>query len=182
MKLVKTLLGVLFASALFTVTAIGATNSVVATTPVHSDLWTATVGGAGTVQTTGEKNAVAGLNFSIARQTTLFFKSETGVRQSIGWGSSDNKNVGTWDLNTKVFNDWNILRVGNVQVLAGGNGGISYGNRTPAFTVAPEVEGRLWLKKDVYLGARVDYNFDVTNTSVKSQDNVGIAVFLGFSF
>jgi hypothetical protein len=182
MKLVKTLLGVLFASALFTVTAIGATNSPVTTSSGNSDLWTATVGGAGSVQTSGGNEAVAGLNFSIARQTTLFFKSETGVRQSIGWGSLDNKNVGSWELNTKVFNDWNVFRVGNFQVLAGGNGGLSYGNRTPAWTVAPEVEARLWLKKDVYFGTRVDYNFDVTNTSIKSQDNVGITAFLGFSF
>jgi hypothetical protein len=181
MKLVKTLFGVLFASALFTVQAIGSTNAV-ATSSDHSDLWNATVGGGATVQTTGTSDAMAGLNFSLAHKARVVIPSEVGVRQSIGWSNTTDKNVGTWQFNTKLFNDWNLFRIGSVQLLAGGNGGVSYGNRPVAWTVAPEIEGRLWLKKDVYTGVRAEYDFDVSNTGIKAQNSLGVTAFLGFSF
>lgn len=105
MKLVKTLFGVLLASALFTVTAIGATNAVTSTSPLSPDLWKMSLSGAGTIPTQGGGADVIGATFSLQRNVTVVIPSEFGVRQSIGWASEPDQNTGSWLFTTSLFND-----------------------------------------------------------------------------
>ena len=181
MKLVKTLLGVLFASALFTVTAIGAANApVVDPGPPHSDLWKMTLAGSGAVQTQSPSDAAVGLTLGLSRNVTVLVPAEFGVRQSVGW--ADVNQGSTWLFTTTVFNDWRIVKVGNVELLAGGRIGPTYGNTTTTWAGGPEAEARLWMKKDVYTFVRAGYDFAFSNSGIKSKDSVGLVLGVGFSF
>lgn len=176
MKYIKTMLG-LAVAALLTTTAMAAnTNAITA-----PDLWRMSVAGAGTIQTDGASDAAIGVTLSLAREVQMVIPSELGVRQGIGWANTD-KDSSTWGLSTTVFNDWRIIRVGNVELLAGGRIGATYGNTPLTWTGGPEVEARLWMKDDVYTFVRAAYDFNIAGNGFTSQDAVNLQIGVGFSF
>ena len=182
MKLVKTLFGVLFASALFTVTAIGATNVVDTKSTLSPDQWKMSLAGSGTIQTESPSGDIIGATFSLARNVTVVIPSEVGIRQGIGWANRPDENSGAWVLNTTLFNDWRIVKLGSVELLAGGRVGTTYGNTEMTWAGGPEAEARLWMKKDVYTFARVGYDFAFSDDGIKSKNAVDLVLGVGFSF
>ena len=153
-----------FVVSLFTTLATSAapsTNLVVATTD-NLGPWTFAVSGQGnsTLDTSVKyKNSDIGAEFQIGYNTTLVFPTEVGLRQSIGYSDASGAN---WGLSTKAYSDWRVIRLGNLEADAGANVGDSYGTQTGDWTAAPEVVGRVYLKKDVDLFGRVEYPFDLT--------------------
>ena len=169
------MLGLAVAALLTTSAMAASTNAITA-----PDLWRASVAGSGTVQTTGDNDAAVGVTFSLAREVTVVIPSELGVRQGVAWANTSDG--GNWGLNTTVFNDWRIFRIGSVELLGGGRIGATYGNTTMTWAGGPEVEARLWMKKDVYTFVRGAYDWNISGTGFKSQDAVNIVVGVGFSF
>ena len=160
MKYIKTILGVLFASVLLTTVATAATNEI-ATKDVDKDHWTFSFAGGGASDLGGgtlNSSTIQG-DLSIGRTGRLVLPLEVGVRQ--GFGYSD-VNGATWRFSTKLYSDWTLVRLGNLQLDAGGNVGALYGTRAePSWVAAPEVVTRLYLKKDVDLFGRVEYPFNL---------------------
>jgi len=166
MKYIKTLVGALLATALLVTVATAApsTNAPLAT-PTDSKLgeWTLSLSGGGSTALGGDAKNVGsaiGGEFQLGHDAKIILPAEVGLRQSIGY--SDVKGS-SWLFGTKAFTDWTIVKFGNVEFDAGGNIGLSYGNTTPKWTAAPEVVGRLYLKKDVDFFARVEYPFNLTD-------------------
>ena len=72
--------------------------------------------------------------------------------------------------------DWTLVTVKTVDVFAGGNVGLQYGNTTPSWEIAPEAGVRWWLKDDVAVLARAEYPFDMDGWEQKDV----FRYFLGF--
>ena len=190
MQYIKTLAGVLLAT-LFVTTAFAGDlkgpqfdkNNLFGLSSTNSvEPWTLTLGGGGVTTTSGDSQSAFGANFQLGHVDTLILPGEVGLRQSFGWASTPNKNGGDWLLSTSVYQDWKVLSYKSFDLLAGGNVAAGYGNRTLGWTVGPEVEARLWLKKDVFTFFRTSYNFDLNSSGFRSQDTLGYVLGLGFKF
>lgn len=179
MKLFKSLLGVVLATSLLTVAALGADTAITApaTTanlkvPVSDPgQWTLSLAGNGVVGTKSDTTFNGGLSLELGHTGKFILPLEAGVRQGVGL-SYDNGS--TWKLNTKVYNEWQLVKLGSLEFDAGGNAGLTYGNTPIAWTVGPEATARLWLTQNVNTFLRGEYNFDVSNSGVKSQNALGI--------
>jgi hypothetical protein len=179
MKLIKSL-GVLLAiTALFAITAGAATtNAPVATATPTLGPWTLSVEGGGSTALTGDKDSVVGATFELGHNGKFIVPFVGGLRQSVGWEDSDGAN---WKFGTKLFADVPVLKLGkNVQLDVGGNAGILYGNCSPEWTISPEVVTRLYLKKDVDVYLRVEYQYNLTTG--KSQDTLVYGIGLRIRF
>jgi opacity protein-like surface antigen len=161
MKYMK-LLGVLVASVLLatSVVAAPATNAPAADSGLGQ--WTLSLSGAGSTSLTSDSkydSSAVGAQFELGHDGKFILPLTAGVRQGVAWGDSDGSE---WQFTTRVFNDWTLIRLGNLQLDAGGNVGLNYGTKgEPRWVAAPEVVGRLYLKKDVDMFARVEYPFDL---------------------
>lgn len=161
MKYIK-LMGVLFAAILFTSAVCAAPSTNAPASDSGLGQWTLSLSGAGSTALNGAKveSSAVGGEFQLGRSVTLIRPAELGLRQGIGYSDANGAN---WLFSTKAYSDWTVLRLGNVQLDAGGNVGLSYGNTTPTWTAAPEIVGRIYLKKDVDFFTRVEYPFDLSN-------------------
>lgn len=175
MKFTKTILGVLFASALFTVTALGAD----ATVPTGKDLgqWSLSLGGSGAVTTGNSSTVNSGGFIELGHTGDLILPLEFGVRQGVGYATGNQ-----WALSTHVFNDWTLVKLGSLEFDAGINGGLTYGNTPLAWSFAPEVVGRLWLTKSVNTFIRGEFPFDITSNGVRVENKVGLTLGLNVRF
>lgn len=190
-KIGKFFVGVLLAMSLVTCafaadTAVKAsTNAPVAvtTTPAPASDWVFTLGGSGVTTTTGDSQSALGVNFSVAKELNLFkLTEELGVRQSIGYSSGDGGNT---LLSTKPYLDVNVFKFNltkdiPVTLFVGANAGLTYGNTTPRWSLAPEAGADVWLAKNVAVEARAEYAFNIDNSGFNSQDALGW--FLGVKF
>jgi len=174
MKYIKTLVGAFVALTLLTtaVQAAPSTNTTATVQQTVSDLglWTFALSGQGNTTINNSSTKVSsniGAEFQLGYITKIVLPAEVGVRQGIGYADA---NSASWMLSTKVYSDWKVVRVGNLEADAGVNVGATYGNRPINYTASPEIVGRLYLKKDVNLFARVEYPFDLS--AGKSQDNL----------
>jgi hypothetical protein len=179
MKYIKTMLGMAVAALLMT-SAMAATTPVVDTP--QPDLWNLSLAGSGTTTTTSDSETAFGVNLQLGRAVTMLLPAEIGVRQGVNWLSTPDKNAGSWAMDTSLYNNWKLLRVGSVELLAGPHVTLAYGNRSPRWSAGPEAEVRLWMKKDVYTFVRGQYDVDISDNSWKSQDLVRYVVGVGFSF
>ena len=175
MKFTKIVLGVLFASALFTVTALGAD----VTAPTGRDLgqWTLSLGGAGVVTTTTPSTFNGGAEIDLGHTGDLILPLEFGVRQGLGYSSGD-----LWSLNTHVYNDWTLIKLGSLEFDAGGNVGLYYGNQPLTWTAGPEAVQRLWLLKNVNAFVREEYAFALNDSGFKAKNALGLALGLQVRF
>lgn len=159
-KLTNMLVGVFCASLLATSAYAGTTNA-----PVIGD-WVFTVGANGATGTTRDGQTAFGLNMSAGRNLALFgAREEAGVRQSVGYASSDG---GTTLASTRLYADvvvlsFNLSQNVPVDVYAGGNVGMTYGNTTLKWIAAPELGVDIWLAKNVAIDGRIDYAFDLNS-------------------
>jgi len=166
MKYVKTLTLITFTS-LLTATAAPSTN-LLSSTKSDIGLWAFSFSGKGNStlnNTHTNNNSTVGVEFQIGYNTKLILPTEVGVRQSIGYSNSK---VESWNLSTKVYSDWNVIRVGNLETDAGANFGVSYGSQVGDWSISPEIIGRLYLKKDVDLFCRIEYPYDLTYGSFQN--------------
>ena len=171
MKYIKTLVGAFVALALLA-TSVQAAPSTNTVSQVASDLglWTFALSGQGnsTINNTSTKvSSNIGAEFQLGYNTIVITPAEIGVRQGIGYADG---NGASWAFSTKLYSDWKIIRVGNLEAAAGANVGAIYGSNPISYTASPEVVGRVYLKKDVNLFGRVEYPFDLS--AGKAQDNL----------
>jgi hypothetical protein len=190
-KIGKLIVGV-FAALLIATSAFAADTAVkastnapvaVTTTPAPASDWVFTLGGSGATTTTGDSQSALGVSFSVAKELNLFsLREEVGVRQSIGYNSTDGGNT---LLSTKPYLDvdvfkFNLTKEIPVTLFVGANAGLTYGNTTPRWTLAPEAGADVWLAKNVAIEARGEYGFNIDNSGFNSQD--AFAWFLGVKF
>jgi hypothetical protein len=169
MKYIKTLIVSLVAVALLSVTAVAyAADTSTNSTGYSLGPWTLSLSGAGSsaLNEAKIKSSTVGGEFELGHKGTLILPLDAGIRQSISYSDVTGNE---WAFGTKVFSDWRIVKLGPVELGAGGNVGINYGNQQPNWTGAPEVVGRLYLKKDVDLFGRVEYPFNLNTASDEHQ-------------
>jgi hypothetical protein len=102
-------------------------------------------------------------DFSSAEYTTLKTVSVKPVPPATKPTKKTTKST-TSDLQygTKVFYDWQLFKVGNVAVDAGGNVGAYYGSSQAVdWQTSPEVDARLFLTKNINTFVRAEYPFDI---------------------
>lgn len=170
MNITKTVLGVLFASALFTVTALGAD----VTAPTGKDLgqWTLSLGGSGAVATETRANFAGGAEIDLGHTGDLILPLEFGVRQTVGYVS----NGDLWSLSTHVYNDWTLIKLGSLEFDLGANVGLTYGNTPLAWTLAPEAVQRVWLLNNVNAFLREEFPFNLKDNGVKAQNSLALTL------
>ena len=192
MKYTKTLTSALVAIVLVVASVASASDfkgpAVDTSTPfgfgkTNAENWTLSLGGGGATTTTGDFQSAFGLNFQLGHTDKIIIPGEVGLRQGIGWSSTPDKSGSDWLLSTAVYQDWKLLSYKSLDLYAGGNVALGYGNTTPRWSAGPEVEARLWLKKDVYTYLRTEYNFDLnTSEGIKGQDALRFFLGVGFTF
>jgi len=160
MKCIKTLVGVFSAAVLLVSAAYAApsTNAVVAEPTGALADWAVSLSGKGATSTGDNSDSAIGAEIQLGHSGNLVLPLEAGVRQSISYSDVSGA---SWLLGTKVYSDWTLIKVGNLQFDVGGNIGANYGDTKLTWLVAPEVVGRLYLKKDVDVFARLEYPFDL---------------------
>jgi len=160
-KYMKIILGVVCAVAVATSTLAASTNAPVAVkVEKASESWMLTLGGIGATTTKGESQSAIGADLSIGRTGKLILPITSGIRQSIAYASPDGGNV---VLTSKVFNDFTLFSLKCVDVFAGGNIGVTYGDVAATWTYAPEAGVRVWIKDDVAIVGRVEYPYDINS-------------------
>lgn len=169
MKYIKTVLGALFATVLLATSTFAADSAAKPT-----GQWTLSLDGSGAVTTTTPSTFNGGLELSLGHTGELILPLEVGVRQGVGYSNGEGDN---WALNTKLYSDWTLIKLGNLEFDAGINGGVAYGNQPLAWSFAPEAIARLWLLKDVNTFVRAEFPFDVTSNKVEYRNAIGL--FLG---
>lgn len=187
MKYMKTLVGAFVATVLLASTAFAADlqgpqfdkTKLFGFGSTNAENWTLSLAGGGATTTTGDSQTAFGVNLQLGHADTVIIPGEVGIRQGINWASPDS---GNWALNTAIYQDWKLISYKSLELYAGGNVGMLYGNRTLAWTLSPEVEARLWLKKDVYTFFRTEYAFDISDSNLKGQDTFRYILGLGFKF
>lgn len=132
--------------------------------------WTLSLGGAGSTVTTENGVTSGGADLSIGHTGKLLLPLEAGVRQGFLYNGSDAI------FNTGIYADFTLLTVKKVDVFAGGNVGVTYGNTPALWTIAPEAGLRWWLKDDVAVLARAEVPFDLSGWEYKDS----FRYFLGF--
>jgi hypothetical protein len=125
---------------------------------VDAPSWVFGVGGSGATGLNSDSETAFGLNLQLGRTAQLVLPFEYGVRQSIGFATEGED---TTLFTTKLYADWNLLSYKKVDLFAGGNVGLTYGNTSPLWTAAPETGLRFWLKKDVAIEGRLEFPFDI---------------------
>ena len=160
MKNYKWIVGTLCAVVLAVSTSVYADDTI--GEPVVSEAWTVSLGGSGTTATTGDDGTAFGADFSIGRTGKLLLPVEGGLRQGVSY-DGDSTTLAT----TRVYLDWTLFTVKSVDVFAGGNVGVTYGNTKPQWEIAPEAGVRVWLKDDVAVLGRAEYPFDLDGWTEK---------------
>lgn len=159
-------------------TAVKTTNTPVAVETVKAeapaDAWVMTLGGVGSTATAGDKESVFGIDMSLGRTGKLLFPIEGGIRQTVSFANDNN--VAT----TKLYMDWDVLKVKWFDLFVGGNFGCSYGNTTLVWSAAPEVGVRAWVKKDVALYGRAEFPFNLNDS--RFNETVKYAIGIQFRF
>lgn len=134
--------------------------------PVAPEAWTLTLGGVGATATSGNVGTAFGVDLSIGRTGELLLPVEAGVRQSFAY-DGDSSTLFT----TKAYADWTLATYDKIDLFAGANVGLTYGDISAQWEIAPEAGVRYWLKKDVAIVGRAEFPFDLDD-GWKFQDTV----------
>lgn len=151
------------------------TNAPVVVETVKSapEAWVVSLGGSG-AQSTDVSEGGFGIDLSIGRTGHLLLPLEAGIRQSVIF--TDVNSDATTLFTTKVYGDWTLLTVKRLDVFAGANAGLTYGDTTPQWEIAPEAGVRLWVKDDVAILARAETPWNPDGWEYKDT----VRYFLGF--
>lgn len=159
--------------------------------------WVITIGGSGATGLDGNLDSAFGVNFSIGRTAQLLLPFEYGLRQSFNYASGNDAYVvcngptcvfypekeSSLLMTSKLYGDWTLAKLGPIDLFAGGNVGITYGDTMPLWTAAPEVGVNVWLTKTRNMGieGRVEFPFDL-GTNPGFQDAMTYSVGLKVRF
>jgi hypothetical protein len=180
MKYIKpAVLGVLFA-VLFSITSAFAASAPIAPTGHDLGQWSLSLSGAGAVTTATPSHLNAGVNLELGHTGDLILPLEFGVRQGLGYGADGSSS--DWSFSTHLYNDWTLVKLGNLEFDAGVNGGVTYGNTPLAWSVAPEAVARLWLLKNVNTFLRGEFPFDISSNGIHAENNVRLTFGLNIRF
>jgi len=140
--------------------------------PVAPGSWVISLGGVGSTETTGNGDTVFGVDLSVGHTGNLLLPFEGGVRQGISYDSGA-------VFSTKLYADWTLFSFASnrIDVFAGANAGVTYGDISAVWTAAPETGLRFWVKHDVAVLFRAEFPFRL-NDDAEYTDTV--KYFLGF--
>lgn len=140
--------------------------------PVSANAWVISLGGTGNTATIGGHDTTIGADLSIGRTGHLLLPLEGGLRQGFSYDSSA-------VFSTRLYADWTLFSFATdrVDVFAGANAGVTYGDIQSVWTAAPETGFRLWVKHDVAVLFRAEFPFQL-NDDAEFTDSV--RYFLGF--
>jgi len=183
-KITKWIVGALCAVALLTSTYAADTVATAKTAPAPTtqvdNNWTFSLSGVGATSTKVSGDSAFGLSLDLGHTGLIGLPVQYGVRQSISYANLDGSQT---LLTTALYNDWTVFKHKALEVFAGANAALTYGNTTPLWTIAPEAGVRYYVKKDIALVGRVAYNFDLSNLSQGNKYNsLGYGVGIQFSF
>jgi opacity protein-like surface antigen len=177
MKYIKTLVAALVATALFTTAAVAATNAPAVTVPAaDKGDWTLTLAGSGATTLSGVSQSDVGLELGVGHTGKVLLPVELGVRQTIAYNSKP----ASLGFNSKIYADFTLIKVWNVELQAGANAGVAYGDTAFTYSVAPEAVAKLYLKKDIWAFGRVEYPYDISAGT--SKNTLVYTIGLGLSF
>lgn len=142
------------------------------TNVIDDGQWAVTLAGSGASTTKGESHSVFATELGIGHTVDILFPAEAGIRQS--FGIADDTTV----FGTRVYNDWTILKYQKFELAAGGSIGADYGDRPTAWSGAPEVVVKWWLKSDVAAFGRVEYPINLDSSG---EDYDQLRYVVGFS-
>lgn len=184
MKQYSKFVAVAFCALALATSAFAAATTVASTAPTVSapveNNWTFGLTGVGATSTKGSGDSGFGVAVDVGHTGKVFLPVQFGVRQSVSYANVDGSQT---LLTTQVYNDWTVYKKGAFEVFAGANVGLTYGNTTPIWTIAPEAGVRYYVKKDVALVGRIAYAFDLSNLSGGDTYNtLGYSVGVQFSF
>lgn len=180
-----------------TTTPASTTAFLMGQSPTTDPQWVITIGGTGATGLDGNLDSAFGVNFSIGRTAQLLLPFEYGLRQSFNYTSGNDAYVvcngptcvfypekeSSILMTSKLYADWTLVKLGPIDLFAGGNVGVTYGDTMPLWTAAPEVGVNIWLTKTRNMGieGRVEFPFDL-GTNPGFQDAMTYAVGLKVRF
>jgi len=172
----------LVTTAFATDTNVKATNTPVAvqtvSIPAPVSEWVFGVNGGGTTATKDDLGTAFGMTFDIGRTGDMLFPIQFGLRQSLSVvEAKENQTLVT----SALYNDWTVFSKNKIDLFAGANVALTYGDTKPLWVIAPEAGVRYWVKNDIAIVGRVQYGFDLSN-NFKSQDSLAYTIGLQFKF
>lgn len=106
---------------------------------------------------------------------------ETGIRQGIAYSSATGVG-GVWGRTAVPF-DWNFTIYKNLKAYAGFESGVAYGDGMNAkWMLSPEVGFKYYVKEDLFLFTRVNYDFVVNSNFGRDEDAIRYGIGIGFSW
>lgn len=138
--------------------------------------WTLSLGGSGGTTLSGDAKSAFGATIDLGHTGHLLLPLQGGLRQTFNYGDGEDGDAEVL-FDSKLYLDATLFTIAKkVDVFAGGNVGIHYGNTPLLWQAAPEAGLRWWIKKDVSIVGRVEYPFDLNNGRAMEVLNY----FLGF--
>ena len=110
--------------------------------------------------TTSKNNSVIGLSVGLGYTGKLGMPYEVGIRQGFGYSSDTSSGV----FDTVLYNDWTLVTYKKIELFAGANVGVTYGDTTTTWSAGPEAGVRVWLAKNVDISGRAGYNVNLQHT------------------
>jgi len=171
MKYIKTLLALTILTSFVGISSVSKasdtnTNAVVSQSQNDTEQWTFAVSGQGSTSLSSKNDATSiGGEFQIGHTGQFVLPFQAGVRQDIGYVSSGDK----WNLSTKPYADWTLIKFWKLETDGGFNVGPTYGNQPLTWTGSPEVVQRLYVKKDVDLNVRAEYPINLQTGKTENQ-------------
>jgi hypothetical protein len=159
-----------------------------------------------TPASTQNKN-VYGAEIELSHDINIVLPGYIGIRQDLGYSQStvnrvvnvsspvppccslDGKdNVSTvksfdkdgYQAATKVFYDWQLLRIGNLAFDGGANFGVYYGEQDLNLQVSPEFDTRIFLWKNTDIFGRVEYPYDINSGQFAGSIKYTAGIRIGF--
>lgn len=145
--------------------------------------WNFSLSGGGVTATGGAKNTTFANEFGMTYNGLfgLPMQFETGLRQGISY-SSVTGTGGVWGR-TAIPVDWNFTIYKNLKAFVGFESSAAYGDSMYArWAVSPEVGFRYYVKDDVYLFTRVNYDFVLNSNVGRDEDAIRYGIGIAFSF
>jgi len=138
--------------------------------------WTMSLGGSGGTTLSGDAESAFGATIDLGHTGHLLLPLQGGLRQTFNYGDGADGDAQVL-FDTKLYLDATLFTLGKkLDVFAGGNIGIHYGNTPLLWEAAPEAGLRWWVKDAVSVVGRVEYPFDLNNGRASEV----LSYFLGF--
>jgi hypothetical protein len=139
------------------------------------EVWTLSLGGSGATATSGDSTTAFGAELDLGRTGHLLLPVHGGLRQTFNYNSVEDGEDSTI-FSTKAYLDATLFNYKKLDLFAGANVGLAYGDTKPDWGIAPEAGLRFWIKEGVAIVTRVEYPYNLTD----GRWNDTLRYFLGF--